>query len=180
MAFAIPEFFRIHPGNSEAFMRMILPKTLLATLILLSLTVEGWGAGVGSLAVTATVLSKSNCRFTTTTGTLAFGTIDSAGVADVSATASLTFRCNGSAPIATFLISDDDGLNETAVDANRMGHTTLAGNFLPYQLSYTPTSASVPRGTAQTLDITGTVRSSDYRTAVAGVYSDTVILSILP
>jgi hypothetical protein len=38
----------------------------------------------------------------------------------------------------------------------------------------------VPRGAVQTLDITGTVRSSDYRAAAAGAYSDTVILSILP
>lgn len=161
-------------------MRMILPKTLLAALILLSLSVEGWGAGVGSLSVTATVLSKSNCRFTTTTGALNFGGIDSGGAADISATTSLSFRCNGSEAIATFLISDDDGLNETAIDAYRMGHTTLAGNFLPYQMSYTPTSSSVPRGAVQTLAITGTVRSSDYRVAVAGAYSDTVILSILP
>lgn len=161
-------------------MRMILPKISLVALILLSLTVEGWGAGTGSLAVTATVLSKNNCRFTTTTGTLNFGNIDPAGSADISATASLNFRCNGSQPVATFFINDDDGLNETAVDANQMGHTTLAGNFLPYQLSYTPTTASVPRGAVQTLTITGTVRSIDYQSAVAGVYRDTVILSILP
>ena len=161
-------------------MRMILAKTLLAVLILLSPTGEGWGASAGSLTVTATVLTKSNCRFTTTSGTLLFGNIDSGGAADVSATASLNFRCNGSAPIATFLISDDDGLYETAINANRMAHTTLAGSFLPYQMSYTPTSASVPKGAIQTLAITGTVRSSDYRAAVAGAYSDTVILSILP
>jgi hypothetical protein len=135
---------------------------------------------MGSLSVTTTVLTKSNCRFTTTTGTLNFGNIDPAGAADVSTTTSLSFRCNGSAPVATFLISDDDGLNETVADANRMGHTTLAGTFLPYQLSYTPTSASVPRGDIQTLSITGTVRSSDYRTAPVGAYSDMVILSILP
>ena len=156
-------------------MKMILPKTLLAALILLSLTVEGWGAGIATLSVSATVLSKSNCRFTTTTGTLPFGNIDSAGAADISATASLSFRCNGSEPIATYLISDDGGLN-----ANQMEHATLTGNFLPYQLSYTPTSGSVPRGDILTLAITGTVRSSDYRVAMAGAYSDTVILSILP
>ena len=156
-------------------MRMILPKILLTALILLSLTVEGWGAGTASLAVTATVLSKSNCRFTTTTGTLPFGNIDAGGTADATATASLSFRCNGSAPVATYLISDNDGAN-----ANKMAHTTLAGNFLPYELSYTPTTGSVPRGDILTLAITGTVRSSDYRAAMAGAYSDTVILSILP
>jgi hypothetical protein len=156
-------------------MRTILAKTLVTALIFMSLTMEGWGADIGSLAVSATVLSKSNCKFSTTTGDLIFGTIDSGGTADVSATASLEFRCNGSAPIATYLITDNDGLN-----ANRMAHTTLAGNFLPYQLSYTPTTGSVPRGDILTLAITGTVRSSDYRAAMAGAYSDTVILSILP
>lgn len=161
-------------------MRTFLPKIMFVVFILLALSIEGRAAPVASLFVTATVLSKSNCRFTTTTAALNFGTITSAGTADVSATASINFRCNGSEPIASFLISDDDGLNETAVNAYRMGHTTLPGNFLPYQMSYTPTSASIPRGAVQTLDITGTVRSSDYRTAMAGVYSDTVILSILP
>lgn len=156
-------------------MRAVIAKTLLTTAILLTLTVEGWGAATASLSVSATILSKSNCRFTTPTGTLAFGSIDSGGAADVSATASLTFRCNGSAPIATYLISDDDGLN-----VNRMAHTTLAGNFLPYQLSYTPISGSVPRGDPLTLAITGTVRRSDYQSAVVGSYSDTVILSIFP
>lgn len=161
-------------------MRMILTKTLFTTLILLSLTVEGWGAGIGSLAVTTTVLSKSNCRFTTPTAAMDFGNIDPAGSADVTATTSLTFRCGGSTPVATFLISDNDGLNETAVDANRMAHTTLAGNFLPYLLSYTPTSASAARNVNQTLNITGTVQSSGYKTAAEGAYSDTVILSINP
>lgn len=161
-------------------MRALIAKILLTAVTILVLNVEGWGAGMASLGVSATVLSKSNCRFTTATGTLVFGNIDSGGVADVSATASLSFRCNGSVTIATFLIGDDDGLNETAVNANQMAHTTVAGNFLPYQMSYTPTSASVPRGVAQTLAVTGTVRSSDYRVAMAGAYSDTVLLSIFP
>lgn len=151
--------------------RVILLKIFLIS-ILLSLTAESWGAVV---SVSATVLSKSNCRFTTTTGTLAFGIIDPAGTTDVTATSSLGFRCNGSAPIATFLISDNGGLN-----ASQMSHVTLAGIFLPYQMSYTPTSASVPRGVAQTLTITGTVQRSDYQTAAIGDYSDTVILSIIP
>lgn len=156
-------------------MQTAIAKILLTAVILLTLTLEGWGAGIGSLSVSATVLTKSNCKFSTLTGDLIFGTIDSGGTADVSATASLTFRCNGSEPIATYLVSDNDGAN-----ASKMAHTTLAGNFLPYELSYTPTSGSVPRGDPVTLSITGTVRSSDYRAAQAGTYSDTVILSILP
>lgn len=156
-------------------MRAILANFFMTALILMSLPIAVWGADIGALSVSATVLSKSNCKFSTPTGDLIFGTIDSGGTADVSATASLTFRCNGSAPIASYLLSDNDGLN-----TNRMAHTTLAGNFLPYELSYTPTTGSVPRGDPVTLSITGTVRSSDYRVAMAGAYSDTVILSILP
>lgn len=156
-------------------MRAILANFFMTALILMSLPMTVWGADIGALSVSATVLTKSNCKFSTTIGDLIFGTIDSGGTADVSATASLTFRCNGSAPIATYLISDNDGAN-----ASKMAHTTLAGNFLPYELSYTPTTGSVPRGDPVTLAITGTVRSSDYRAAMAGAYSDTVILSILP
>lgn len=160
-------------------MGTFLSKTLFAALIILLAAMDGWGAGA-SLSVSATVLSKSTCRFNTAAGTLAFGTLDPSNPVDVSVTSSLIYRCNGSQPLATFLITDDDGLNESGADANRMQHSTLAGNLLSYQLSYAPVSATVPKGTNQTLTITGVVLGTGYQSAVAGAYTDTVILSIAP
>ncbi len=133
-----------------------------------------------TLSLSATVLSKNICRFVTTTATLPFGTLDPSNAVDITATATLTFRCQGSTPLATFLISDDDGLYETGANANRMVHAVDAAVFMAYNLSYTPTTATVPRLTNQTLTVTGTLPAAAYATAIVGSYSDTVVLSINP
>lgn len=159
-------------------MSLLLRSTASFALLLLVSSVS-WGAG-GSVNVSATVLSKNICRFRTNTATLAFGNLDAGNPVDVTATASLTIRCLGSSPLATFFISDDDGLYETGIDANRMRHATLPAAFLPYSFSFTPVTATVPRLTDQTITVTGTVRGTDYQFAQIGAYADTVILTIVP
>ena len=61
-----------------------------------------------------------------------------------------------------------------------MRHATQLSEYLPYTLSYNPSSGSVPKNTDRNLNISGTVRGTDYQNAYAGNYSDTVILSINP
>lgn len=133
----------------------------------------------GTLAVTATVLSKSNCKFDTNTSTLNFGALDPAVASDVNATASVDYVCRGSAPIAAFLFTDDDGQNPSGPGARRMRHAA-APEFLPYGLGFSPASGTVPKNVHRTLTISGTVRWSDFRGAMAGAYTDSVIVSILP
>lgn len=158
------------------------PKIAGLTIFLLFLsTWAAYGATL-TMSVAATVLSKNQCRFTTTTATLAFGTL-SAGLPappDVQATATLTMRCVGVDDPATFLISDNDGLFATGVDSPRLQNTTLPAEYLPYSFSYTPITATVPRLINQTLTVSATVRGSDYKNAAMGIYSDTITLSILP
>lgn len=86
----------------------------------------------------------------------------------------------GSAPVATYSITDDDGLFETGADANRMRHAALPAEFLPYEMLLSPASGSVPKGVWTPLTITGIVRSTDFRNAFAGNYSDSVVISINP
>ncbi len=133
-----------------------------------------------AVAVSASILTKSNCQFTTKAAALAFGNLDPGNPVDVTVSAAIGFRCNGGPPMAVFLVTDDDGLSETAPDANRMRHGILPGTFLPYAFSVTPGSGSVPRNTPQTLTVTGTVRGADYQAAPPGDYSDTVLISINP
>lgn len=133
-----------------------------------------------SMAVSTTVLSKNQCKFNTANATLDFGNLDPAAAAPVNATATLTFVCRGSDPVATYLISDDQGLNSTGPGARRMQHTTQPGVYIPYGLNYTPTSGSAPRNVAQTLTVTGSLAIGSYTTAPAGAYSDTVVLTIVP
>jgi len=153
----------------------------LLTLIMFLATAQLCLAANIPMNISATVLSKSICRFVTTkTATVDFGNLDPTAPTDVVVTASLTVRCQGSADPATYLITDDDGLYETGVNANRMQHSTAPGNFIPYTVTYTPASDTIPKNFNQTLTITGTLLGADYTTAIAGVYNDTVTLTLAP
>lgn len=137
-------------------------------------------AASSTVSVTAVVLSKSNCKFNSATAALNFGNLDPTTPIDRTITTSITFICHGSANPATFSITDDDGLYKTGTDANRMRHTTVITEYLPYSLTLNPTSGTVPKNTNQTLTISGTVKGTDYQNAYVGNFSDTVIISISP
>ena len=154
--------------------------TLALILSILGMASIGNAAGANVVTVSATVLSKSQCKFNSKTSTLNFGDLDPANPVDKTVSTSVTFRCGGSAPNATFSITDDDGLYETGPDANQMRHTTITTEYLAYSLTLNPTSGTVPKNTDQTLTIMGTVRGVDYQDALAGSYSDTVVISITP
>ena len=137
-------------------------------------------ADTSSVTVNATVLSKSNCKFNSATAAIPFGTLDPTNPVDKPVNTSITFRCAGSAPNATFFISDNDGLYETGPNANRMRHTTINTEYIPYAFTLNPTSGTVPKNTVQTLTISGTVNGIDYQNAATGNYSDTVVITLEP
>jgi spore coat protein U-like protein len=137
-------------------------------------------AGANILTVKAVVLSKNQCKFNSATSALNFGSLDAANPVNKTVATSVVFRCIGSAPNATFLITDNDGLYETGLNANRMRHTTVTTQYLPYSLTYNPQTSTVPKGVDQTLTISGTVLGVDYQDAYVGSYSDTVVLTIEP
>jgi hypothetical protein len=139
-------------------------------------------ADTGNVAVSATVLSGHNCRFSgaTSSAALNFGNLDPANPVDRTVSSSVNFRCNGGGPLATFFISDDDGLYETGLDANRMRHTTIITEYIPYTFTLNPTTGTIPRNTLRTLTLTGTVYGTDYQNAVTGSYLDAVVLTIVP
>jgi len=151
----------------------------LAVLACLAAAVPAAFGDTGTLAVTATVLSRSQCKFDTTTSTLNFGALDPAVASDVAASASVDFVCRGSAPVAAFLFMDDNGQNMSGPGARRMRHTA-ASEFLPYDLAFSPASGTVPKNVHRTLTISGTVRWADFRGSMAGAYADSVVVSILP
>lgn len=151
----------------------------LAVLAFLAGAVPSAFADTGALDVTATVLSKSQCKFDTTTSTLNFGALDPAVAADVAASASVDFVCRGSAPVAAFAFTDDNGQNPSGPGARRMRHVAAA-EFLPYDLAFSPAFGTVPKNVHRTLTISGTVRWADFRGSMAGAYTDSVVVSILP
>lgn len=134
----------------------------------------------GLVSVTATVLSKSNCKFQTSAAALPFGTLDASLAADRVVNATLAFRCQGSAPIASFMFSSDDGRNESGPDRPRMRHATIPAEYLPYSLGLSPETGTIGKGVTGTLTLTGTVTPADVAGAIAGSFSDTVTLTLLP
>jgi len=151
-----------------------------AGLFLLSMTNVSFSGDVTVLSVAATVLSKSNCRFSTATATLAFGNLDPANSSNVTQSTTFNFDCRGSAPNATFLMSQDYGLYETFPGENKMRNSAVLTEFLPYTLTFNPSTATVPKNVTQTLTVTGTVLASDYQKAYVGNYVDTVVISLNP
>lgn len=137
-------------------------------------------AAANTVAVSASVLSKNQCKFNSASATLAFGAIDPSGSAAATQSTTISFKCVGSALSATFSISHDSGLYETAVNANRMRHATVTTEYLRYSLTLNPVTATVPRNTDQTITITGTVAAPDYQNAYVGSYADTVVLTLIP
>jgi spore coat protein U-like protein len=131
------------------------------------------------VSVSATVLSKSVCRFNSRTVALNFSTIDPGGTGDVTVSSPIGFRCGGSAPNATFAVISDGGMHGSG-GFPRMQNGANTAEYLPYFLALNPATGTVPRNTNQTLTITGTIRRSDFQDAYAGTYTDTVMLTILP
>jgi hypothetical protein len=137
-------------------------------------------AGTNTLTVAATIISKNVCKFKSGATTLNFGALDPGGTTDVSKSATMQFICNGSSSVAAFVFTSNDGLYETGPGANRMINTTVSTEYLPYTLALSPQSGTVPKGVTQTLTVTGTVASPNYRSAYVGNYSDTVVISLNP
>ena len=137
-------------------------------------------AGTHAVSVGAVVLSNSKCQFTNGgPSALAFGSIDPSSTTNRTATASVVFRCTGAAGTAVYNATSDDGLYETAVGSPRMRHAVNTTQFLKYTIDL-PQSGSAPRNTNQTLTVTATVLVADFQDAIAGTYSDSVVLSIAP
>lgn len=133
-------------------------------------------ADTNTLTVSASVVGT--CKFSTGTSTLAFGGMDPSSAADATAAGSVTFWCTRG---ASYSLVDDDGLHETAPNANRMQHTTDTTEYIPYSLSLSPTSGSGSGpSTPVTLTINGTVANADYVNALAGSFGDTVVITVTP
>jgi hypothetical protein len=131
------------------------------------------------LSVSATVLSRNNCRFTADNATIAFGALDPADGADASASTTIGFRCAGRDAVVTYLIEADAGLHGGGGNRH-LQHTVHGAARIPYALTLSPATGTIAKNTNQTLTVVGLIRGSDYRLALPGDYADTVLLSINP
>ena len=157
----------------------------------LAIVLSGSARAADSATVTAqaNVLSVSRCEFGAD-ATLNFGLLDPVAHPDVTVGTTLQFRCLGAGPggltmVIVYGITDNDGLWETGPNANRMRRTTGAAFFMPYTLEMPSPGFIIkpltpPWSAWQTLNITGTLLGTSYMGLPAGIYRDTVIVSIVP
>jgi len=138
--------------------------------VVLAAVVLGFGgaaqaAGTATVDVTATVLAQ--CNFSTD-GTMAFGNLPIVPADTAGAVTQPTFACtNGT----DYTITDDGGLAGT--------YTMDSGtDTINYTFTYTATGTG--NGALQSMDIAGMVTAAAYTGALAGVYTDTVTLTINP
>lgn len=142
-------------------------------------------ADTGTLAVATVIVSKNNCKFAAGTAPVATvvnnGTaIDPSLTVTATGSATATFTCNGSSASATFTVTANDGAHASGPGLRQMRHATVATEFLPYTLAFSPASATVSKGTPVTVTMTASVLSADYQGALAGTYSDTVTVTVSP
>lgn len=137
-------------------------------------------ADTGTLSIAATILSASNCKFRPGSGTLLdFGSIDPSSSVDQTGTVGLVIRCAGSAGTATFAITAGDGVNATGPAQRRMRHTVNATEFLGYTLSMAPSVTTLKNVDTNTA-ITGTVTPAQFQNAIAGAFTDSIIVTLSP
>ena len=154
------------------------PLALSIAALLLARSAEAGGGTV--VSVSATVLSKSNCKFTSSSASIPLGSVDAAMSADRVVSATIGYRCNGSAPVAAFSFSTDDGLHESGPGLPRMRHATVLTEFLPYSFGLSPASGTINKGVVATLTLTATVTPANVANAIAGAFSDTVTVTLVP
>ena len=153
-------------------------KLFVAAVAIAMIAIGGTAMGVDTATVTVTATVSPTCRFNSSTAALAFGVLP-VPAADTSASASLSFWCTTG---ATYTITDDDGLDETGVDANRMRSTGPGpAQFMPYSFTYAPAGGTgLGPAVPITLNIAGNVLAASYASLPGDVYQDTVTLTINP
>lgn len=138
-------------------------------------------AGAQSFAVSAVVVSKSNCRFDSASLLLDFGTIDPASTSPATASVGGTVSCNGGqTENVTLAFSLGDGTYSTGPGARRMQHGTELTEFMAYGLSVAPSSTTIKKNGGAAFTVTGTILASQFQNVLAGNYSDTVQISVAP
>lgn len=131
------------------------------------------------LAVSAVVLSNTNCRFQTGPATLPFGTIDPTSSANATASVSIRFWCFGF-PGTTYSLTAGNGLHSPGAGLRRVRNNAAPTEFMAYTLAISPASGNLPWLSVQNITISGTIVPTEFQNARTGAYSDTVVLSLEP
>lgn len=142
---------------------------VLAAVAMFLMTGSAMAANTAAVAVSANVVGSC----TIAGGSIPFGNLNAAGAGVVNATVvQPQVNCSNG---LNYTVTDDDGLNESGVNANRMA---FGANVIPYSFTYT--AAGVGTGALANMDIAASIAEADYLAKPVGNYSDTVTLTVTP
>jgi spore coat protein U-like protein len=153
-----------------------------AAWLVLGVASGAQAADTGPMALSAVVLSKSNCKFKSGSTNVAidFTSVDPTATGPLTKTTSVSFKCAGSSNNASWSITGNNGQHySSGLGMRRMQHSTVATEFLPYSLNV-PASGTAAKNADVTVTITATLAAADYQNARMGTYSDTVQLTLSP
>jgi len=143
------------------------------TIILAAVVMIG-GVALSADSSTLTVSASvtGGCRFSSGTSTLNFGTLDQSSGGDATATGSTQFWCTRN---TNYTVSANNGLYFDT--SRRMRHSTETTEYIPYNLTFTPTTGTGAGKTSPvTLSLSGTITNANYVNAIVGNYADTVLI----
>jgi spore coat protein U-like protein len=154
-------------------------KKIYVVLAAVTLVIVMAGAAVASTSnvTVATSATVAEVCVVNAPGAIAFGTVDTDSAGAIAGTITAPdFACTALTAVA---VSDDDGANETGVDAMRM---TDGANFISYTIAYDSTLAgagiAVNIGDGTGLNLTASIPAGALAAAPTGVYGDTIIFTI--
>jgi len=143
-------------------------------------TTAAHAAGSLPVSIGATVLSASNCKFQAGSGSaLSFGSVDPSSGTNATASVTVVVRCGGSAPSATYAVTANDGLHSTGPAQRRMRHSATPTEFLTYSVT-SPVSGTIPKNVNTAVVVEGTITPAQFQNAIAGSFTDTVVLTLAP
>lgn len=142
---------------------------VLAAVAMFLMTGSAMAANTATVGVSANVVGSC----TIAGGSIPFGNLNAAGAGPMNAVVTQP-QVNCSNGLA-YVVTDDDGMNESGVNANQMA---FGANVIPYSFTYT--AAGVGTGGLANMDIAASIAEADYLGKPAGIYNDTVTLTVTP
>ena len=150
-------------------------KIALAIVVLAVVAFAGAAMAVDTNTLTVNANVVGTCKFNTATSTLNF-TLDPSAGGNVTANTSVTYWCTKGQ--AASGVAADNGAHWSGTSRQMAMSPT---DLIPYSLTLTGGAGMGGGPTSPlTLDISGTVLGTDYTSAAAGAYMDTVTLTLNP
>ncbi|OGR05063.1 MAG: hypothetical protein A2511_05710 [Deltaproteobacteria bacterium RIFOXYD12_FULL_50_9] len=122
---------------------------------------------------TGICIAAPSCSFRQASATLPFGNLDPFATTNATSTVTLRISCSGN---PMWFLTGDNGLYFNG-STKRMRHQTVLTEYLPYTVTFSPTTGNK---FVTTITGSGIILNSSYINSYVGNYLDYVTLTITP